>query len=213
MQLLNCPLQRRTWRITSCRLRGLCRPLLCGSASWKLWWGWTCLWTSSAPSVALSAGLRGERGRERRQRVTERKASTADRDSRGGVLSPTFALQRGFEKLVLAPFPGDTKRRLPSHTSKALIEMQQNAFFFFFFPPRSEPLHVLVQAADDQVPLVDDGHQLVQQLLVFVPVLLSPVALWSFAVFKKHGKNKAKQKAKQRRRRSSNSCLGLTFAT
>lgn len=68
---------------------------------------------------------------------------------------------------------------------------------FFFLPPRSEPLHVLVQAADDQVPLVDDGHQLVQQLLLFVPVLLSPVALWSFAVFKKHGKNKAKQKARE----------------
>lgn len=207
MQLLNCPLQRRPWGITSCRLRGLCRPLLCGSASWKLWWGWTCLWTSSAPSVALSASLRGRGGGGA---SAGHRVKRVDRRSRGGVLSPTFALQRGFEKLVLAPFPGDTKRRLPSHTSKALIEMQQNAFFFF---PRSEPLHVLVQAADDQVPLVDDGHQLVQQLLLFVPVLLSPVALWSFAVFKKHGKNKAKQKAKQRRRRSSISCLGMTFAT
>lgn len=65
-----------------------------------------------------------------------------------------------------------------------------------FFFPCSEPLHVLVQAADDQVPLVDDGHQLVQQLLLFVPVLLSPVALWSFTVFKKHGKNKQSKKSK-----------------
>lgn len=41
----------------------------------------------------------------------------------------------------------------------------------------SEPLHVLVQAVDDLVPLVDDGHQLIHQLLLFVSVLLSPVTL------------------------------------
>lgn len=44
-------------------------------------------------------------------------------------------------------------------------------------PPRSSPLPVLVQAVDDGVPLLDDGHQLLHQHLLPHPVLLGPVLL------------------------------------
>lgn len=44
-------------------------------------------------------------------------------------------------------------------------------------PRHSSPLPVLVQAVDDGVPLLDDGHQLLHQHLLPHPVLLGPVLL------------------------------------
>lgn len=165
----------RPWRITSCRLRGLCRPLLCGSASWKLWWGWTCLWTSSAPSVALSASLRGGGERDVSGSPSETRRPPIARRS----LFTNLCSLAWLRKACPRPFPWWHKEKVAFTHFQGTNWNATECFSFFF--SCSKPLHVLVQAADDQVPLVDDGHQLVQQLLLFVPVLLSPVALWSFA--------------------------------
>lgn len=85
---------------------------------------------------------------------------------------PTFVLYCGFKKPILSSLPSKIKIKLHLHKGRN-IKVKVKCFFF-----PSGPLHVLVQAVDDLVPLVDDGHQLIHQLLLFVTVLLSPVTLW-----------------------------------
>lgn len=51
-------LLQRWWCVSFFCPPSLCCTPLCCSASWKLCWDWTFLWTSSAPLVVPSASLR-----------------------------------------------------------------------------------------------------------------------------------------------------------
>lgn len=46
-------------------------------------------------------------------------------------------------------------------------------------PPAKSPLPVLIQAVDDGVALLDEGHELLHQHLLSAPVLLCPVLFCS----------------------------------
>lgn len=129
--------------------RSFCKSMERCQENTRFWW----------VNVILQT-LQGEISKREEHRLIERRSHI-----------PTFVLYCGFEKPILSSLPSKIKIKLHLHKGRNI-----NVKVKCFFSP-SEPLHVLVQAVDDLVPLVDDGHQLIHQLLVFVSVLLSPVTL------------------------------------
>lgn len=91
----------------------------------------------------------------------------------------TFVPHCGFQNLIFSSLPNQIIKKVAFNSTETSMNVTLHIVFIHFFclTVSCVPLQVLIQAADDLVPLIDDGHQLIHQPLLLSSVILSPVTL------------------------------------